>query len=218
MLTSQQNSAYIIAEVGQNHQGDFDLAKRYIEEFAKLGADAIKFQKRDLKTLFEAERLDRPYESDNAFGTTYGEHRETLEFSVSQMQALKMHCDEHDVDFMCTAFDHASLDALADIECSKIKLASFDMGNIALITAALETSADVILSSGEVTGTLLRRPAPISKIDLGPLPCCIVFQNTPARRKNCVWNYWSITSSASPGCKLDCRIISAGRFRGLLAR
>ena len=90
MLTSQQNSAYIIAEeVGQNHQGDFDLAKRYIEEFAKLGADAIKFQKRDLKTLFEAERLDRPYESDNAFGTTYGEHRETLEFSVSQMRALK---------------------------------------------------------------------------------------------------------------------------------
>ena len=59
-----------------------------------------------------------------------------------------MHCDEHDVDFMCTAFDHASLDALADIECSKIKLASFDMGNVALITAALETSADVILSSG----------------------------------------------------------------------
>ena len=70
---------FIIAEVGQNHQGKLDYALEYIKLFSLNGADAIKFQTRDNKYLFSNEAYDMPYNSENAFAETYGLHREKLE-------------------------------------------------------------------------------------------------------------------------------------------
>ena len=63
---------YIIAEVGQNHQGSVDTAFEYIKRFAFEGANAVKFQVRDNKYLFSSEAYNKPYESENAFAPTYG--------------------------------------------------------------------------------------------------------------------------------------------------
>lgn len=147
-MKSKLNAAYIIAEVGQNHQGDLNLAKQYIAEFSKLGADAIKFQKRDLNTLFDKDKLGEPYNSENAFAATYGEHRSFLEFDISQMAELQDYCLMHEVDFMCTAFDQISLNQLLEVNCNFIKLASFDMGNIPLIEKAILSGKQIVLSSG----------------------------------------------------------------------
>jgi len=148
MLKSNKNHAYIIAEIGQNHQGKIELAEQYIRDFSFKGADAIKFQKRDMKSLFSEKKLQENYNSENAFARTYGKHREYLEFNIEEMAYLKGICDEVDVDFMCTAFDNVSLNELINIDCNFIKLASFDMGNLNLIEKALDTGKKVVLSSG----------------------------------------------------------------------
>ena len=148
MLKSTKNAAYIIAEIGQNHQGELGLAEKYIKDFASIGADAIKFQKRDMDSLFSEEKLNSSYESDAAFAGTYGAHRKLLEFDIDQMRYLKEVCNKVGVDFMCTAFDEVSLSELLSIDCDLIKLASFDMGNIRLIEKAIQSGKKVILSSG----------------------------------------------------------------------
>ena len=100
----------VIAEVGQNHQGSFDIAKKYIREFAFRGADIIKFQSRNNKELFSKEAYEKEYDSENAFAKTYGKHREQLELSFSELKKLKKECDKFKVKFMVTPFDEKSLE------------------------------------------------------------------------------------------------------------
>ena len=69
--------SFIIAEVGQNHQGNLNIAKKYVEVFSSMGADAIKFQTRDNQNLFSDEAYNKEYSSENAFAKKYGKHRET---------------------------------------------------------------------------------------------------------------------------------------------
>ena len=148
MLKSKKNAAYIIAEVGQNHQGDFELAKEYILKFSERGADAIKFQKRDNKNLFSKNKFNQLYENQNSFGKTYGLHREELEFNIEQMTALKQMCEDCEVDFICTPFDEKSLEQLLVIDTKILKIASFDMGNLRLISEILKNNVKLILSAG----------------------------------------------------------------------
>ena len=127
------DAAYVIAEVGQNHQGDLDLAKDFIKTFAAEGADAIKFQTRDNKTLFSQEAYEKSYDSENAFAPTYGEHRELLELKLEWLPILKEECEKHGVHFMSTPFDEPSLSVLEDVGVDIIKIASFDLGNLPFV-------------------------------------------------------------------------------------
>ena len=115
----KNNQPFIIAEVGQNHQGDLDLAREYIKVFAAEGADAVKFQTRNNKYLFSETAYLAPYTSENAFAYTYGEHREKLELKPEWLPILKQDCVKYDVKFMSTPFDEPSLDLLKEID--KIK-------------------------------------------------------------------------------------------------
>ena len=103
---------YIIAEVGQNHQGSKKIALEYIEVFSKLGANAIKFQTRDIETLFDKESLNRKYYSNNSFADTYGEHRKKLELDHGFYDELIKTCATNKVDFVSTPFDIPSLNFL----------------------------------------------------------------------------------------------------------
>ena len=85
--------SYIIAEVGQNHQGLTDLAIEYVEKFSDLGANAVKFQIRNNKYLLDQSILTLD-NSDNSFGATYGEHREFLELRLEDFLRIKDKCRE----------------------------------------------------------------------------------------------------------------------------
>lgn len=139
---------YIIAEVGANHQGELELAKKYILEFARAGASAIKFQARSNKYLFSPEAYARQYDNENSFGRTYGEHREYLEFSEGQYQELREYCRLCDVDFAITAFDEVSLDMVSRLDVSMIKVASFDCANIPFLNKVKNVGKPVVLSTG----------------------------------------------------------------------
>ena len=145
---TELNRAFIIAEVGQNHQGDPEKALEYVKVFAGLGADAVKFQKRDNRSLFSASAYSEPYNGHNSFGKTYGEHREALELDPGFMRELKSECQKYDVDFMATPFDEVSLDVLTNGGVDIIKIASFDLGNQPLIAAIAKTGLPVVMSIG----------------------------------------------------------------------
>ena len=143
-----KENSFIIAEVGQNHQGEIDLAREYIKIFAEAGADAIKFQSRDNKFLFSKGAYNKPYNSENAFSEIYGEHREKLELSSMYLPLLKKDCEEYGVKFMSTPFDEPSLDILCDVGVEIIKIASFDLGNLPLINRIAKKGIPVVISIG----------------------------------------------------------------------
>lgn len=141
-------SVYTIAEVGANHQGDLSLALKYIEEFARLGASAVKFQMRDLDTLFESEALGKPYDHSDSFGTTYGDHRAALEFSQADYAVLRKKCHQEGVDMMVTPFDEISLGRALELDVDVIKVASFDCGNLPMLEKLAKTDKPFVLSTG----------------------------------------------------------------------
>jgi N-acetylneuraminate synthase/sialic acid synthase len=137
-----------IAEVGQNHQGVLEIAKKYIKVFANAGADFIKFQSRNNSILFDTEAYNSIYQSKNSFGNSYGEHRAALELNKKELAALKKECRKYRVGFMCTPFDEKSLDLICDIGVDIIKIASFDLGNLSFINKIANKKKPVVISVG----------------------------------------------------------------------
>ncbi|MDB2637589.1 N-acetylneuraminate synthase family protein [Alphaproteobacteria bacterium] len=139
---------FFIAEVGQNHNGNLELALEFIKVFAHEGADAIKFQTRNNKILFDKEAYDAPYVSENAYAKTYGEHREKLEIKPDWLPLLKDECDACGVKFMSTPFDEPSLELLTQNSVQILKVASFDIGNLPFLNRIGETKVPVVMSVG----------------------------------------------------------------------
>ncbi len=139
---------YVIAEVGQNHQGELEKAIEFIRIFAYEGADAVKFQTRNNKYLFAEEAYNKQYDSDNAFEKTYGAHREKLELDIEWLPLIKEECKKHGVDFMSTPFDEPSLNLLEDIGVDIIKVASFDLGNLPFLNKIAKTKKPIVMSIG----------------------------------------------------------------------
>ena len=146
MFTTEE--PFIIAEVGQNHQGDLDKAREYIRVFSYEGANAIKFQTRNNKFLFSDDAYNSPYTSENAFAGKYGEHRDKLELSFEELKILKDDCRKFGVKFMSTPFDEPSLNLLKEIEVDLLKIASFDLGNLAFLKRLGELNKPVVMSTG----------------------------------------------------------------------
>jgi N-acetylneuraminate synthase/N,N'-diacetyllegionaminate synthase len=139
---------YFIAEIGNNHNGDYYLAKKSIEEAAKAGAHAVKFQKRFVKETFAKELLDKPLTKENIKGSTYGEYRENLELSFEDFIKLKRIADSLDVAFFATPFDKKSVDFLESVGVPFYKIASFDLTNIPLLDYVARKRKPIILSTG----------------------------------------------------------------------
>ena len=145
---TNDGSPFLIAEVGQNHQGDLEKAREFIRIFAYEGADAIKFQTRNNRHLFSENAYHAAYDSENAFAKTYGAHREQLELQPEWLPTLKKDCDHHGVKFMSTPFDEPSLDLLINVDVDILKIASFDIGNLPFIDLIGKTGKPVAMSIG----------------------------------------------------------------------
>ena len=100
------------------------------------------------KYLFSEESYNKDYNSDNAFGETYGEHREYLELSPEELKVVKKACHDNGVLFKCTPFDEPSLDLLMSLDVDILKLASFDLGNLAFIDIVSKTGKPIVMSVG----------------------------------------------------------------------
>jgi sialic acid synthase len=148
---SDESDCYVIAEIGHNHQGSVDTCKELFDEAKACGANAVKLQKRDNRLLYTREFFEKPYENENSYGLTYGEHREALEFDRAEYKELQDYADEIGISFFATAFDHPSVDFLASLNVPAYKVASADLRNPPLIRHIAEIGKPVILSTGAST-------------------------------------------------------------------
>jgi sialic acid synthase len=148
---------YVIAEIGHNHQGQVEQAKKMFDEAKRCGAHAVKLQKRDNGTLYTRDFFTKPYDNEFSFGATYGEHREALEFGRAEYAELQAYAREIGITFFATAFDFASADFLAELDMPAFKIASGDLTNTPLLRYVGELGKPVIFSTGGGTLDDVRR-------------------------------------------------------------
>ena len=139
---------YVIAEIGHNHQGSVEKARELFREAKLAGANAVKLQKRDNRTLYTRAAYDKPYENENSFGPTYGAHREFLEFGAREYRELQAYARELDLDFFSTAFDLASADFLRQLDVPAYKVASGDLKSTPLLKHVAGFGKPVVISTG----------------------------------------------------------------------
>ena len=154
---SDASECYVIAEIGHNHQGSVESAKKLFDSAKACGAHAVKLQKRDNRSLYTHELYNKPYENENSYGATYGEHREYLEFGRAEYQELKAYAEEIGISFFATAFDLRSADFLAELDMPAYKVASADLINTPLLRHVAAIGKPVIVSTGGATLDDVRR-------------------------------------------------------------
>jgi N-acetylneuraminate synthase/sialic acid synthase len=142
---------FVIAEIGHNHQGSLDQAHKLFDEAKAAGAHAVKLQKRDNRSLYTRELFDKPYENENSYGPTYGEHREALELGKAEYEDLKAHAADLGLAFFATAFDLPSADFLAELDMPAYKIASADLINTPLLRHVAQIGKPIVLSTGGAT-------------------------------------------------------------------
>jgi N-acetylneuraminate synthase/sialic acid synthase len=142
---------YVIAEIGHNHQGKLDKARELFREAKAAGAHAVKLQKRDNRGLYTRAAYEKPYDNENSFGATYGEHREFLEFGQREYQELRDYARELGVDFFSTAFDIRSAEFLEGLDVPAYKIASGDLKSTPLLKHVARYGKPMIVSTGGAT-------------------------------------------------------------------
>ncbi|MDQ3142560.1 MAG: N-acetylneuraminate synthase family protein [Bacteroidota bacterium] len=147
-LVGEDQQTFIIAEIGQNHNGDIEIAKKLIDLAVRCGANAVKFQKRDVSLELTHEAFNKKYDSPNSFGETYGDHRTFLELDEEQHLELKEYALAQGIPYFCTPCDIPSLELLERIGTSYYKVASRDLTNLLLLEAIAKTNKPVIISTG----------------------------------------------------------------------
>lgn len=207
------DEAFVIAEVGQNHQGDLDKALEYIKIFAQQGADAVKFQTRDNKYLFSSDAYAKEYNSENAFAKTYGEHREKLELEPDAIDIIATECKKNNVYFMSTPFDEPSLELLIKKNVEILKIASFDLGNIPFITKIAESKLPVVMSIGGGQVDQIKSSVEVLRnhdIDLAILHCVSEYP--------CEYNRLGLGNIQNLMLSFpDCAVGSSDHFNGTLS-
>jgi len=150
---------YIIGEIGQNHNGSVDIAKLLTELVARpineetfglklLPIDAVKMTKRDLNEELSVSQMNKPYNTQNSFGRTYGEHRVFLELTDEEHFEVYKYAKSLGLDFIETLCAKGCLSMLKLFTPDRLKVASRDLTNIPLLEALAETKIPIILSTG----------------------------------------------------------------------
>lgn len=153
------NPTYIIGEIGQNHNGEVEIAKNLIDVVTEPVVDhlfgqklmpmnAVKMTRRDLNEELSASEMHRPYENPNSFGKTYGEHRAFLELNDEQHFEVYRYAKSKGLDFVETLCAKGCLSMLRLFTPDRLKVASRDLTNLPLLEAMAETKIPMILSTG----------------------------------------------------------------------
>ncbi len=146
-----QNPTFIIAEIGNNHNGSMDLAKKLVDAAKKAGVSAVKFQTKDIETAFDQELLNKPYMGPNSFGDTYREHKEAIEFDYNQHKEIFEYSVNAGVMPFSTPFDYKSVEMLEKLNVYLYKVSSFHVVDLSLLEAVAKTRKPIILSTGMST-------------------------------------------------------------------
>lgn len=146
-LIGSHQPTYIIAEIGINHNGDVNIAKKLIDEAADAKVDAIKFQKRDLPSLYREDVLNDTLRYEQNFQYMIPILKE-VELSKKELLSLKNYSEEKGLEFLCTPFDIPSADILMEFGVKAFKVASADLTNLELLEYIASNKKPMIISTG----------------------------------------------------------------------
>jgi N-acetylneuraminate synthase/sialic acid synthase len=147
-LVGDGQPCFIIAEAGVNHNGDVALARKLVSVAIEAKADAVKFQKRSVRDILIRSALEAPYRSENAFGETYGEHRDWLELSPDAWVDIAEQCRKEGITLLASAWDPISADLIEELGVLAFKVASADLTNLPLLDHIARKRRPMILSTG----------------------------------------------------------------------
>ena len=142
-------SLFIIAEVGINHNGDVEIAKKLIDMAKDAGCDAVKFQKRKIDIVYSKEYLDSSRES--PWGTTQRDQKQALEFGLDEYREIDRYCWQEGIDWFASAWDIESLHFLRQFHLKYNKVASPMLTNIPLLEVIAEEGRHTFISTGMST-------------------------------------------------------------------
>ncbi|NLG04510.1 MAG: N-acetylneuraminate synthase [Clostridia bacterium] len=158
---------FIIAEIGCNHKGDIEIAKKMITVLAEYcKVDAVKFQKRNNRELLSEEEYNKPHPNpNNAYGKTYGEHRDFLEFSIKEHAILKSFCEEKKIIYSSSVWDMTSAREIASLNPKFIKIPSAENINKGLVQWICDNyQGEIHISTGMTTKEELDRLVEFLKV------------------------------------------------------
>lgn len=177
-LVGEGQPCFVIAEIGINHNGDLQLAKRLIDAAKDCGADAVKFQKRTVEVVYTPEELARPRES--PFGTTNGALKHGLEFGYEQYREIDAYCRGKGILWFASCWDEASVDFLEQFSPPCYKIASACLTDDRLLRHHHKMGRPVIMSTGMSTMDQIRHAARVLDTDdLILLHCTSTYPSTP---------------------------------------
>jgi sialic acid synthase SpsE/sugar phosphate isomerase/epimerase len=140
---------FVIAEIGNNHNGSFDRAIEMIDKAREAGADCVKFQMRHLDQVYRQRSLNK---SGDDLGTEYVvDLLNRFELSVDQHRQLAEYCAQTGIPYMCTPWDNKSVEVLEGFGVPAYKVASADLTNLPLLDRLAQTGKPLILSTGMST-------------------------------------------------------------------
>lgn len=148
-LVGDGQSCFAVAEIGINHNGHLDIARKLIEAASIVGCDAVKFQKRTIEVVYTPEELARPRES--PFGTTNGDLKRGLEFGYEQYQAIDEYCKMHNILWYASCWDRGSLEFVEQFSPPCYKIASALLTDDELLRHHRRYGRPIILSTGMST-------------------------------------------------------------------
>jgi len=137
----------VIAEIGNNHQGDIRIARQLIDVAANAGCWAVKSQKRSMRPEWKEKVYDNP----NSFGKTYYEHRAALELSPEQHRELMRYARDKHLEYFVSPWDSESVMEMEDVGMGRFKVASACLTDSTLLAILKNLKKPVILSTGMST-------------------------------------------------------------------
>lgn len=137
---------FVVAEIGINHNGSLDTARKLIAAAVLAGCEAVKFQKRSVEVVYSREELARPRES--PFGTTNGDLKYGLELGVDGYRAIDEYCKTHDLMWLASCWDEASVDFIERFDPPCYKIASASLTDDNLLRHHRRYGRPIILSTG----------------------------------------------------------------------
>ncbi|SHM95464.1 N-acetylneuraminate synthase family protein [Flavobacterium xinjiangense] len=145
-MSLKKSSPYIIAEIGQAHEGSLGILYSYINAIAQTGVDAVKFQLH----IAEAESSEHePFRVQFSLeDNTRFDYWKRMGFSLEQWKGIKRHCDSLGLDFICSPFSNLAVDWLEEIGIKCYKIGSGEVNNFLILEKIAQTGKPVILSSG----------------------------------------------------------------------
>jgi N-acetylneuraminate synthase len=137
---------FVIGEIGINHNGDLKIARQLIDMAKKAGCDAVKFQKRDIDTVYTKEELDKPRQS--PWGKTQRDQKQGLEFSKTDYNQIDKYCKEKNIIWFASAWDVKSLVFLDNYDLKYNKIASAMITHLDFLKEAANRKKHTFISTG----------------------------------------------------------------------